>query len=258
MELRETFNTSEENYDRYRPGYPEELFSDIFSYAGLEKRSSVIEIGTGTGQATLPFLQKGCKVIGIELGDRLSEYARRKFSAYENFRIITGDFCDVELAKNSCDLVFSATAFHWLPVEEALRKVKKILRPGGTLTLFWNHPFPNREDDPTNMASRQVYDKYRPSPKKQVEFSEKNLTVWKDRLADAGFASVEAKLYRRKRTLTTEQYIGLLNTYSDHIALPKEAKRLFEEEMRRAVGAAGGSINIYDTIDLYMGKTPNY
>lgn len=83
MELRETFNTSEENYDRYRPGYPEELFSDIFSYAGLKQGSFVIEIGTGTGQATLPFLKKGCKVTGIELGDRLSEYARQKFGAYE-------------------------------------------------------------------------------------------------------------------------------------------------------------------------------
>lgn len=255
MELRETFNTSEENYDRFRPGYPEELFSDIFSYTGLKQGSFVIEIGTGTGQATLPFLQKGCKVTGIELGDRLSEYARQKFRTYENFRIITGDFCDVELMPDSCDLVFSATAFHWLPVEESLQKVKKILRPGGALALFWNHPFPNREDDPTNAASRQVYDKYRPSPKKQIEFAEKDLAVWKDRLADAGFDSIEAKLYRRKRTLTTEQYIGLLNTYSDHIALPEKTKQLFEQEMRHAIDAAGGSINIYDTIDLYMGKT---
>lgn len=91
--------------------------------------------------------------------------------------------------------------------------------------------------------------------KNRSSFPKKNLAVWKDRLADAGFGAVQAKLYRRKRVLTTEQYIGLLNTYSDHIALPEETKRLFEEEMRRAVDAAGGSINIYDTIDLYMGKT---
>ena len=103
-------------------------------------------------------------------------------------------------------------------------------------------------------TSEENYDRYRPSSKKQVEFSEKDLAVWKGRLADAGFASVEAKLYRRKRTLTTEQYIGLLNTYSDHIALPEETKWLFEEEMRHAIDAAGGSVNIYDTIDLYMGK----
>lgn len=254
MELRETFNKSEENYDRYRPGYPTELFCDIFSYAGLKKDSSVIEIGTGTGQATLPFLLKACKVTGIELGDRLGAYARQKFSAYDNFRIITGDFCNVELPPDFCDLVFSATAFHWLPMEEALQNVKKILRPGGALAIFWNHPFPNRENDPTNMASRQVYDKYRPSSKKQVEFSEENLDVWKERLLNAGFDSVEAKLYRRKRILTTDQYIGLLNTYSDHIALPEETKRLFELEMRRSIDSVGGFINIYDTIDLYMGK----
>lgn len=61
MELRETFNTSEENYDRFRPGYPEELFSDIFSYAGLKQGSFVIEIGTGTGQARFRFFRKAAK-----------------------------------------------------------------------------------------------------------------------------------------------------------------------------------------------------
>ena len=73
MELRETFNKNEENYDRYRPGYPEELFNDIISYSGLKEDSTVIEVGTGTGQATFPFILKGCNVTGIELGDRLSE-----------------------------------------------------------------------------------------------------------------------------------------------------------------------------------------
>lgn len=254
MELRETFNKSEENYDRYRPGYPEELFNDIISYSGLKEDSTVIEVGTGTGQATFPFILKGCNVTGIELGDRLSEYTRKKYSDYENFNIITGDFCNVELLSGSCDLIFSATAFHWLPFEEAVRRVKKALCPGGTFALFWNHPFPNREDDPTNTASRKVYDKYRPSSKKQVEFSEDNLAVWTERLKEAGFDFAEAKLYRRKRVLTTDQYIGLLNTYSDHIALPEETKRLFELEMRRSIDSVGGFINIYDTVDLYMGK----
>ena len=254
MELRETFNKNEENYDRYRPGYPEELFNDIISYSGLKEDSTVIEVGTGTGQATFPFILKGCNVTGIELGDRLSEYTRKKYSDYENFNIITGDFCNVELPSGSCDLIFSATAFHWLPFEEAVRRVKKALCPGGTFALFWNHPFPNREDDPTNMASRKVYDKYRPSSKKQVEFSEDNLAVWTERLKEAGFDFAEAKLYRRKRVLTTDQYIGLLNTYSDHIALPEETKRLFELEMRRSIDSVGGFINIYDTVDLYMGK----
>lgn len=253
MELRDTFNQSEENYDRYRPNYPEGVFEEIFSYASLKSGSVAMEIGTGTGQATHPFLQKGCRVTGIELGDKLSEFVRQKYSSYQNFQIITGDFMNTELEDCSCDLVFSATAFHWLPWKEALLKVKNILRPGGVVALFWNHPFPNRDEDPTNVASRMVYAKYRPSPRKLEEFSEKNLETWKERLIEAEFANVETKIYRRKRVLTTEQYIGLLNTYSDHIALPDEIKKPFEQEMRNSIDAVGGSINIYDTVDLYLG-----
>ncbi len=71
-----------------------------------------------------------------------------------------------------------------------------------------------------------------------------------------GFRDVEAKLYRRVRTLMTEEYIGLLNTYSDHRVLESELKQRFEEEMRKAINEVGGYIRIYDTIVLYLARLP--
>ena len=56
MELRKIFDEDVVNYDRYRPGYPEALFADVRAYAGLTADSRLLEIGVGTGQATLPFL----------------------------------------------------------------------------------------------------------------------------------------------------------------------------------------------------------
>ena len=88
MDLRTTFNKDEYNYDKARPGYPGELFEDIFDYADLCSDSNVLEIGIGTGQATLPFLQQGCKLTAVELGDRLAGYCKQKFSAFDNFSII--------------------------------------------------------------------------------------------------------------------------------------------------------------------------
>ena len=67
MDLRKTFNTDEYNYDRSRPGYPKELFDDIFDYVNLSENCNVLEIGIGTGQATLPFLKQGCNVTAIQL-----------------------------------------------------------------------------------------------------------------------------------------------------------------------------------------------
>ena len=67
---------------------------------------------------------------------------------------------------------------------------------------------------------------------------------------------MEARLYRRVRTLPAEEYIGLLRTYSDHYVLEPDLKRRFEKEMREAIDAVGGCINIYDTVALYLARNP--
>ena len=254
MELRDRFNEDVVSYDRYRPTYPDALFSDIMAYSGAEAGSIAVEIGVGTGQATKPFLEAGCKVCGVELGDRLSAFVAEKYCDYENFSVCCGDYMELSFADASIDLIYSATAFHWLPQNEAYAKIKRELKRGGTLAVFRNHPYPNRENDETNVASRRVYDKLRPSGKKIVEFSETDCLANIKALCENGFHDVESKLYHRARTLSTEDYIGLLNTYSDHRALEPRLKERFEEEMRAAINEVGGSIRIYDTIDLYLAR----
>ena len=69
-----------------------------------------------------------------------------------------------------------------------------------------------------------------------------------------GFTDIEAKIYRRVRTLSSAQYVDLIRTYSDHNSLPAEVKNAFENDMKAAVDSVGGSINIYDTIDLYLAR----
>ena len=63
-----TFNQVAEMYDKWRPAYVPELYEDIFAYKSIDKASHVLEIGIGTGQATLPFLNTGCHLTAVELG----------------------------------------------------------------------------------------------------------------------------------------------------------------------------------------------
>src|ERR671933_454382 len=72
--LRTTFEEVPELYERARPLYPPELFDDLVAYAGLEAGSRVLEIGCGTGQATLPLAERGLAVaetahVQVEGGD---------------------------------------------------------------------------------------------------------------------------------------------------------------------------------------------
>ncbi len=160
------------------------------------------------------------------------------------------------IKSNSYDLVYCATAFHWLPLEEGYRKVNDILKFGSTIALFWNHPFPNRKGDISNKVNRQVYNKYLPYDKEIIEFGEKDCEKRMSELEQFGFENVEAKLYHRVRTLTSDSYIALLNTYSDHRSLDAKTKEAFEVEMKTSIDEIGGKINIYDTIDLYLARKP--
>jgi tRNA G46 methylase TrmB len=45
------FNEVPELYDRVRPAYPDGLFADLVAITGMDRQSSVLEVGCGTGQA---------------------------------------------------------------------------------------------------------------------------------------------------------------------------------------------------------------
>ena len=73
--MRDSFDEVPELYDRVRPGYPEAVFDDLVSLAGLVAGSRVLELGPGTGQATVPLARRGLAVTAVELGSGLGEAA---------------------------------------------------------------------------------------------------------------------------------------------------------------------------------------
>ena len=255
--LRTVFNEDESNYDYARPSYPEALYTDIRTFLrnGKNEGRYALEIGIGTGQATKPFLDAGFHVTAVELGDKLAAYSAEKYRTYSNFRVICADFMDAKIDyAGSFDLLYAATSFHWLPKPFSYLRAREMLRDGGAIALFWNHPYMRRQDDATNVAAAAVYDRLRPARKEILEFNESMTEPILFELRQSGFRNAAAKLYHRMRTLSTEQYLALLNTYSDHRALNTTMKNLFAQEMRDALDRVGGKINIYDTIDLYLAE----
>ena len=117
-----TFDNSAKEYDGSRPMYCPELYQDLFSYKPLDKNCRALEIGIGTGKATLPILETGCHVIGIEPGENLARYTRERFGAYENFELHGQILQEYEAQPESFDLIYAATAFHWIPSSCKLRQ----------------------------------------------------------------------------------------------------------------------------------------
>jgi len=53
-----SFGEIAEAYERFRAGYPVQLFDMVMAYAGQPARTA-LEIGAGTGKATRLFAQRG-------------------------------------------------------------------------------------------------------------------------------------------------------------------------------------------------------
>src|SRR5689334_16353257 len=90
LSLRVTFDEAALLYNEIRPHYPDDLFSTLIAVTSLSAHATLLEIGPGTGQATLPLAQRGFAITAIELGDALAQMARQQLHDYNNVQIITG------------------------------------------------------------------------------------------------------------------------------------------------------------------------
>jgi len=256
MDLRLIFNQITEEYDRWRPNYVEQLYTDIMDYSGINQDSRTLEIGIGTGQATLPILKIGCQVTAVELGSELAEFSMKKFKAYQNIEVKNMAFEDYECPDSSLDMVYSATAFHWIPEEIGYPKVYRILKSGGTFACFRNHPGKDKENEPLHAAIQKIYSKYMPRLGEPVEFNEDNCIEISNTIKKYGYVDVKCKMYYRTRTYSAEDYVSLINTYSDHLAMRQDQRLQFSNEMIKTINNFGGKINVYDTIDLHLARKP--
>ena len=71
-----------------------------------------------------------------------------------------------------------------------------------------------------------------------------------------GFTDIQYALFRRTRDFTAKEYIALLGTYSDHIAVEESIRVRFFAEIEEAINDFGGTVTIYDTIDLQLARKP--
>ena len=249
-----TFDTVAATYEKLRPGYVDALYQDIFAYRPLDASSRAVEVGIGGGQATEPILATGCAVTAVEPGTNFCALCREKFAAYPGFAAVNARFEVADLPPDSCDLVYSASAFHWVPEEIGYRKAHEILRPGGAFARFANHPFKDKGRPGMHEALQEVYAVYMPGSLVPNEYTEEQAARRAAIAAKYGFTDIQHRLYHRTRDFTAAEYVQLLGTYSDHIAIEEKTRGRFFREIEAAINRLGGMITIYDTIDLQLAR----
>jgi ubiquinone/menaquinone biosynthesis C-methylase UbiE len=130
------FDDVASDYDRNRPGYPEELIDRACKVAKLESGDRVLELGCGSGQLTRALVARGLQVTAVEPGAQLIAFAKKNVKELGGAEFIHARFEDAALSKGHYKAVFSASAFHWIDPDVSWQKVADLLMPSGMLALI--------------------------------------------------------------------------------------------------------------------------
>jgi SAM-dependent methyltransferase len=134
----ERFADRIENYIKYRPGYPPEIFSFLNDKIGFTAAQDVADVGSGTGISAELFLRNGNKVYAVEPNKEMREAADKLLANYPGYVSVNGGSEATSLADHSVDLIVAAQAFHWFDKGAFKRECQRIGRVGAHCLLIWN------------------------------------------------------------------------------------------------------------------------
>jgi SAM-dependent methyltransferase len=254
-----SFGTVAEQYDSHRPGYPDEMFEAVLEYAGVRPGDRILDVGAGTGRASLLFAERGYEITAIEPDSAMAAVAsQRAATAGLSIEILNTDFERASLPEQSFQIVISATAWHWVTPGLRNELAAQVLRPGGTLAPFWNRP--QWDDNPLRPAFDRAYAAVEqefaarpPGPMNPAGAPPqiRNAGEWLEHEFEGSsdFVEIDARVYNWSLRYSTEQYIALLGTHSDHIVLPEAPRERLYGGIRETIDAAGGSFELtYETL----------
>jgi len=138
MEKKKSYNLAGKSYDKGRPPYPKEVVDWIISKTNMNSDDKLLEIAPGTGQATLEFASRGYQITCVELADNLANILVNKVKDM-NVNVEVAAFEDwVSPQSKKYNVIYCATAFHWLDPEVKYKKCSDLLTNNGQLVLLWN------------------------------------------------------------------------------------------------------------------------
>jgi len=199
----------------------------------------VLEIGCGTGQATVSLAARRYAVTAVELGASLAEVASANLVAYRSVEVLNEDFEWWQGPEAAFDLVVCATAWHWIDPATRLERVAAALRPGGVVAVI-DTVHVAGTSDAFFAAAQRCYERWDPDTPPGL------LLPGLDTLPPAGsheldraeqFEDVELQRFGARHAYTAWPYLELLSTFSGHRALPADRLEGLFGCLRRLIDA---------------------
>jgi SAM-dependent methyltransferase len=220
-----SFGAIAEDYDRLRSGPPEAAV-DWLVPAGCQV---AVDLGAGTGLLTRALARKVPQVLAVEPDPRMSAVlqARSAEGQFGGIRVARGRGEDIPLPDASADGVFASSAWHWLDPERAPREIARVLRDGGRLGVIWTTR--DRSTDWVREVEAVRDNVVRPAEEVADAWARQRREL---ALPDQLFGSVESALFPFTRQMTTEDFVGMLATYSGALTASQQDREVALDRAR--------------------------
>ena len=257
MENKDIFQSIIRDYEAARPGYPDALFHDIAEFAQLKSSARILEIGAGPGQATDYFVQSDYAITALEISERQVSFLNDKFARHAHFNCVCAPFEDFVCENNSFDLIFSATAFHWINPDIGYPKAHRLLRENGVIAVFWHLA---SIVEPTTELQQQIRSIYRTHAPQlddyltEAEAEELHQLRISQIQTQNLFRSPVTRVYRWQDEYSTQRYLQLMNSYSDFHSIDQSKRKAIMDGVAALIDAACGTIMIPQEVRLYLAR----
>jgi trans-aconitate methyltransferase len=244
MKKNESFNTAAARYNEVRPAYEPVVIDWIVRQTGITRDDQLLEIGPGTGQATIPFAEKGFHIHCVEFGDKLAAILRHNCERSPNVTIDVSPFETWESAQfNTFALIYSASAFHWIEETVKYKKCAQLLTDNGHLALLW-HEYPDTETAIINQAFELLtsYTSIKETDQKKITRKER-MQARIDEINTSGyFQFLETYEYPWSIDQSPERFLKGFMTQSSFLSLEEPARTELSVQLSRLFSGHGKSI----------------
>jgi len=197
------FSDRPENYQHFRPDYPDALFHHLADL--VPERLLAWDCATGNGQAACSLAKYFTQVIGSDINQTQLDVAIKK----DNIQYYCWPAEKTTLVDHSIDLITVAQALHWFNFNDFYREVHRVLKPGGIIAA-WCYPL-GQIIPPVDAIIRKLYeeilgDKYWPPERRYIDNAYQTIPFPFSLLATPNFSII--------KDYNFSELIGYLNTWS--------------------------------------------
>jgi SAM-dependent methyltransferase len=202
------------DYDELRPSYAPEAIAWVAQRGSLRPGSTVVDLAAGTGQLSRRFADLDVDLVAVEPAPNMRSVLEERLPVV---RVVDGTAEAIPLEDRSGDAVTVGNAFHHFERTAAFEEIRRVLRPGGALALFWAWPL--EEEQPSIPGIREI-DEVVEATRASNEIATAYRS-WKEPPPEAdGFGPFERREFPVTHVLPSARLADLHATSSDVASLP--------------------------------------